>query len=88
MGAESGDMAIAGAVRTRDIAFLSSGSKEAEEARVALVARYGVLMTPGLPTGAELMLVGWVVATSVVAGLVPAVRAYRATLADGLMIRG
>lgn len=34
-------MAIASAVRTRDIAFLSSGSKEAEEARIALVARYG-----------------------------------------------
>src|SRR5208282_6647067 len=29
------------AVRTRDIAFLSSGSKEAEEARNSLVAQYG-----------------------------------------------
>ena len=36
-------MTIASAVRTRGVAFLSSGSKEAEEARETLVARYGAV---------------------------------------------
>lgn len=47
----------------------------------------GVRFSPGLPTAREWMLVGAVVASGTLVSFVPAVTAYRRSLADGLTIR-
>jgi putative ABC transport system permease protein len=49
--------------------------------------RFGLFMALGLPGSAELMLLGAVILAGVGAGSIPAYRAYRLSLADGLSIR-
>lgn len=49
--------------------------------------RYGLHLSIGLPTGRDLAVLGLVIFAGFVAGAVPAFRAYRQSLADGLMVR-
>jgi putative ABC transport system permease protein len=48
--------------------------------------RYGLYLTIGLPTGRDLAVLGLVVLAGFVAGAIPAFRAYRQSLADGMMV--
>jgi len=52
-----------------------------------LERQFGLFMEVGAPTGYDLMIAAAVVAAGVLAGLIPAWRAYRNSLADGLSIR-
>jgi putative ABC transport system permease protein len=52
-----------------------------------LEARFGLFIALGLPSGSELLLLGAVVLAGAVVGAIPAYRAYRYSLADGLSIR-
>lgn len=56
-------------------------------ARPVLESRYGVFLSGNGITGFEVSIGGVVVAAALVAGAIPAWRAYRNTLADGLTIR-
>lgn len=56
-------------------------------ARPILASRLGILVQIGAPSALEFALLGAVVAAALVIGLVPAWRAYRNSLADGLTIR-
>ena len=49
-----------------------------------LASGYGLNLTLTLPTAAEWRLLGGIVAAGFAAGLIPAWRAYRMSLADGL----
>jgi putative ABC transport system permease protein len=51
-------------------------------------ARYGLILQAGLPTAGELKLLGLVLVVGTLASLLPAYRAYRLSLADGLIPRG
>ncbi|MEK9725165.1 MAG: ABC transporter permease, partial [Rhodospirillaceae bacterium] len=50
-----------------------------------LGARYGLYLSSALPGARDAVLVGAVIAAGALAGVVPAVRAVRQTLADGLV---
>lgn len=52
-----------------------------------LQAHYGLAPRLALPSGAELELLGWVIAVGTLAAMLPGYRAYRLSLADGLMPR-
>ena len=52
-----------------------------------LQANYGLAVSPGWPVGREWMLLGAVMLAGLLASLVPARRAYRQSLADGMMVR-
>jgi len=52
-----------------------------------LADRYGVIVRPGLPDAQDVALLLLVLAAAGVGGLLPAIKAYRATLADGLTVR-
>jgi putative ABC transport system permease protein len=52
-----------------------------------LQAHYGLLLSAGAPSATEWALLGAVLAAALVASLVPAMRAYRYSLADGMTIR-
>ncbi|WP_068635885.1 ABC transporter permease [Thauera butanivorans] len=52
-----------------------------------LAAQYGLNLVPGWPSAGEWRLLGVVLGASLAASLVPAWRAYRYSLADGLTIR-
>lgn len=56
-------------------------------AQPLLAARFGLYLPIGLPGAAELALLGAVVLAGLAVGLLPAYRAYRLSLADGLAIR-
>ncbi len=56
-------------------------------ARPLLAVRLGILLDLGAPSASEFTLFGAVLAAAFVIGLVPAWRAYRSSLADGLTIR-
>lgn len=56
-------------------------------ARDTLAARFGVVLSAGVPSAAELKLVGIVLASGVAIGLLPAYRVYRYTVSDGMTIR-
>jgi putative ABC transport system permease protein len=56
-------------------------------ARPLLESRYGVFLSGNGITTFELLIGGVVVAAALLAGAIPAWRAYRNTLADGLTIR-
>lgn len=56
-------------------------------ARPLLQAKLGLLIDLGAPTARELSIMAAVSLAALIAGLVPALRAYRAALADGLSIR-
>lgn len=48
---------------------------------------YGLQLNVDPPTGAEWMTLGAIVIAGIVAGLIPALRAYRLSLADGMTVR-
>ncbi|WP_016836291.1 ABC transporter permease [Herbaspirillum lusitanum] len=52
-----------------------------------LSAQFGVTLHPALPAAGELQLLGWTVLAGFVASLLPGLRAYRLSLADGLTPR-
>lgn len=52
-----------------------------------LQARYGILVAPGWPAVAEWKLLGMVIGTAGIVGLLPALMAYRRSVADGMGIR-
>lgn len=52
-----------------------------------LEAHHGLLFTAGLPSATEWALLGGVLAAAVLASLVPGLRAYRYSLADGMTIK-
>lgn len=52
-----------------------------------LLARYGLVVDSAWPGATGFVLLGWVLVAGLVAGLLPAVMAYRRTLADGLSPR-
>ena len=52
-----------------------------------LQANYGLAVSPGWPVEREWMLLGAVMLAGLLASLVPARRAYRQSLADGMMVR-
>lgn len=56
-------------------------------AQPLLVTRFGLYLPIGPPGATELVLLGAVILAGVVVGLLPAYRAYRLSLADGLSIR-
>jgi putative ABC transport system permease protein len=48
---------------------------------------YGLQLNIDPPTGSEWMALGAIVVAGIVAGLIPALRAYRLSLADGMTVR-
>ena len=52
-----------------------------------LLAHHGLLLSAGLPSASEWALLGAVLGAALVASLVPGLRAYRYSLADGMTIR-
>ena len=52
-----------------------------------LLSQLGLAIGLSMPSGHELLLLGMVLLSATLAGLVPAYRAYRYSLADGLIIR-
>jgi len=56
-------------------------------AQPVLEQRFGIFMRPAGLTGYDLLILGSIVAAAVLMGLLPAWRAYRNTLSDGLTIR-
>lgn len=56
-------------------------------ARPLLMSRLGIAMEIGTPTRYDLLIVTLVIASALLVGLLPAWRAYRNTLGDGLTIR-
>ena len=52
-----------------------------------LLARYGLSVSIGLPTATELLLIAVVFLFGILASIIPALRVYQMTLADGLSIR-
>lgn len=56
-------------------------------ARPLLQANLGLLIGLGIPETKEWLIMGAVLLASLIAGLVPALRAYRSALADGLSLR-
>ena len=49
--------------------------------------RYGLHLTIGLPAGRDFALLGLVIAAGFLSGAIPAFRAYRQSLADGMIVR-
>jgi len=52
-----------------------------------VAATWGLTLSLGLPASREWLLLAAVVAAGLAASLVPAWRAYRLSLADGMMVR-
>jgi putative ABC transport system permease protein len=50
-------------------------------------SHYGIMITPEMLTGHEWQLLGYVQLAGMIIGIVPAVRAYRQSLSDGMTIR-
>ena len=48
---------------------------------------YGLFIPLNAPTSYELLLLGGIIMAGILAGLLPAVRAYRLSLSDGMMVR-
>ena len=55
--------------------------------RPAIDNAYGLYLDIAQPTALELSALAGIVIGGVVAGLIPALRAYRQSLADGMMVR-
>ncbi len=55
--------------------------------RPIIDARFGLYLELGWPSGAELGALAAIVLAGLLAGLLPALRAYRLSLADGMMVR-
>lgn len=55
--------------------------------RSVLAQRFGIYVPVALPSGYDLGILGAILASALAMGLVPAARAYRRTLSDGLQIR-
>ena len=56
-------------------------------ARPALEDRFGIFISVGYPTAWEFAIIGAVVCAALLMAMVPAWRAYRNTLTDGMTIR-
>ncbi len=79
---EAGFVALAGALG--GLALLYGGLLLAQP---LLDAAYGLYIPIGPPSGRELALLGGVVLAGVAVALLPAIRAYRLSLADGMTVR-
>ena len=56
-------------------------------AQPIVATEYGLTLSLGLPSARDLGVLGLIVAAGVVAGAIPAIRAYRQSLADGMVVR-
>jgi len=79
---ESGLLAFSGALLGFLLAWAGLGLAEP-----LLERRFGLFFDVGAPSGYDLAVAGAVIAAGLLAGLLPAWRAYRNSLADGLSIR-
>ena len=52
-----------------------------------LLARFGLQIPLGAPLASDLLMLAGVVVAGIVVGTIPALRAYRLSLADGLVMR-
>jgi putative ABC transport system permease protein len=48
---------------------------------------YGLDVSIGVPSSSDMMILGAIVLAGIVASIIPALRAYRLSVADGMMIR-
>jgi putative ABC transport system permease protein len=80
--AEAGLLALAGAVLGVALLYAALALL-----RPWIDARFGLYLAIEPPGAGELAMLGAVVAAGVLAGLVPAWRAYRLSLADGMTVR-
>jgi len=80
--AESAALAIAGCVLGSALLYGALAV-----ARPLIDNRFGLYIEISAPTGQELSMLAGVVVAGVAAGLLPAFRAYRQSLADGMMVR-
>ena len=79
---ESGLLAFSGALLGFLLAWAGLGLAEP-----LLERRFGLFFDVGAPSGYDLAVAGAVITAGLLAGLLPAWRAYRNSLADGLSIR-
>lgn len=80
--AEAGFLSIAGALIGTGLLYAALLI-----ARPIVAAEFGLHLTIALPTAFELALLGLVVAAGFLAGTIPALRAIRQSLADGMVVR-
>ncbi len=52
-----------------------------------VATEYGLTLSLGVPSARDFVVLGLIIAAGVVAGAVPAIRAYRQSLADGMVVR-
>ena len=79
---EAGFIASLGAIMGIGLLYVFLGL-----AQPFIESTYGLFIAIGPPTSTDMMYLGAVVAAGVLAGLVPAVRAVRLSLADGIIVR-
>lgn len=79
---EAGLITLAGALLGLAMLYL-----ELLIAQPFVAAEYGLTLTIGLPSVRDLSVLGLIVAAGVAAGTLPAARAYRQSLADGMVAR-
>jgi len=56
-------------------------------AQMAISEHFGLYLQVGLPSVREMQILGLVVCAGIIAGLIPGYRAYRQSLADGMIVR-
>jgi hypothetical protein len=79
---EAGFIAALGAMTGLGLLYILLGI-----AQPLIESTYGLFIAIGAPTQTDMMYLGAVVAAGVLAGLVPAIRAVRLSLADGIIVR-
>jgi putative ABC transport system permease protein len=55
--------------------------------RPAIDRAYGLDVSIGIPSSSDMMILGAIILAGIVASIIPALRAYRLSVADGMMIR-
>lgn len=56
-------------------------------AQLWIDSTYGIWLPVGWPSAQEVLVIGCVIGTSAIVSMLPAIRAYRMSLADGMMVR-
>jgi putative ABC transport system permease protein len=79
---EAGFIAVLGAILGMGLLYILLGF-----AQPLIESTYGLFIAIGAPTATDMMYLGAVVIAGVLAGVVPAIRAVRLSLADGIIVR-